>query len=185
MGEQAFDLFRWQGLVGREAGRIRLPRGSAVDRDDLRQEGFVAVLEAVRFRPQVPEGFAGPRLEAYIAVAIRRRLRRVAALEWRSKGALLLTVSLDDFLARRGDVLEDIREVSEISDAEALAAMAKCLTDREREVAERLMGFGGYLPRSHAEVGRALGVSQQHVSRIWQRAVKKLRAELGIEESEQ
>jgi RNA polymerase sigma factor (sigma-70 family) len=169
----AIDLLEWQGLVGCEAGRIRLPRGSVVDRDDLRQEGFVAVLEAIG------EGTATVEV---MSVVVRRRLRRVAALEWRSRGALFLTVSLDDYLSKRGDVLEDVRERWAYNDGEVLAAMAKCLTDREREVAERLMGFNGYLPRSHAEVGRAMGISQQHVSRIWRRLREKLRAELGIDQ---
>ncbi|MBC7286616.1 MAG: SigB/SigF/SigG family RNA polymerase sigma factor [Armatimonadetes bacterium] len=66
-------------------------------------------------------------------------------------------------------------EIEAIADREAIAAALKLLSPRERDVI-RLRYFEGL---SQAEVGKRLGISQMHVSRLQHRALNKLREILG------
>ena len=63
-------------------------------------------------------------------------------------------------------------EIEAIADRDAIEAAIKKLSPREQDVI-RLRFFEGL---SQAEVGRRLGISQMHVSRLQHRALDKLRA---------
>jgi RNA polymerase sigma factor (sigma-70 family) len=170
IAHNALYALEHRDLVSRAIKGIALPSG-AIDRDDLMQEGMLALLMAA----DSYDASTGKTLAHYAYWKIRSRALAVAATEWRAQRYPLLNVSLDDFLLRWGDVIADVRERCTITWEEVLETMKQCLTEREREIVERIMGLNGYVPRSHAGVGRALGVSQQNVSRILQRARRKLR----------
>ncbi len=63
-------------------------------------------------------------------------------------------------------------EIESLADRDAIEAAIKKLSPREQDVI-RLRFFEGL---SQAEVGRRLGISQMHVSRLQHRALDKLRA---------
>lgn len=85
---------------------------------------------------------------------------------------------LGDDKAEHWDVAQPdpLEEVASLMEAEAYLAV---LTDpREVGVLKMLMGFDGREPMSQAEVGKAIGVSQQMVTKISTRALGKIREAL-------
>lgn len=162
-------------------------RGERVE--DLVQVGSIGVITAVdRCDPARRE-----LLTAYVARTvegeIRRHLRdrcavvriprRVQALDWAEEAAgadrglsrPLPTLSFEDHeVDRPGDGTAE-----EVGLARALVASAsRALDGRERHVV--LLRY--FLDLNQAEVGRAVGVSQVHASRLLHGAIAKMRADL-------
>jgi RNA polymerase sigma-B factor len=167
-----------RGLARRYAGR-----GEQLD--DLVQVGAIGLMNAIeRFDPD-----RGVDLPAFavptIAGEIQRHLRdRVAPIRMprREGGAAVERPPAVESLStgRRNaeatalpGVLEPGFELGE--DRAALERAFRVLDPRERRVLQ--LSFFAELPQS--TIGRELGISQIHVSRLARRALEKLRAELG------
>ena len=168
-----------RGLARRYAGR-----GEQLD--DLVQVGAIGLMKAIeRFDPE-----RGVDLPAFavptISGEIQRHLRdRVAPIKMpRREGGATgeRPPSVESLSAGSGDtaplpgVLEPGFELGE--DRAALERAFRVLDPRERRVLQ--LSFFAELPQSR--IGRELGISQIHVSRLARRALEKLRAELGPNE---
>jgi RNA polymerase sigma-B factor len=170
-----------RGLARRYAGR-----GEQLD--DLVQVGAIGLMKAIeRFDPE-----RGVDLPAFavptISGEIQRHLRdRVAPIRMprREGGAAgepppavesLSAAGGDGEVAAQPGVLEPGFALGE--DRAALERAFRVLDPRERRVLQ--LSFFAELPQSR--IGRELGISQIHVSRLARRALEKLRAELGPDE---
>jgi RNA polymerase sigma-B factor len=167
-----------RGLARRYAGR-----GEQLD--DLVQVGAIGLIKAIeRFDPDrgvdLP-AFAVPTIAGEIQRHLRDRVAPIrmprregrAAVERAPAVESLSTGSRDREAAGVPGVLEPGFELGE--DRAALERAFRVLDPRERRVLE--LSFFAELPQS--TIGRELGISQIHVSRLARRALEKLRAELG------
>jgi RNA polymerase primary sigma factor len=94
-------------------------------------------------------------------------------------------ISLADVLADR-DAEEAMEEVLVEAEVEHLLRVAaRELAPRERRVLEARYGLEGREPQTLREVGRELGLTPQRVAQIEQRALDKLRAALGVDDTTQ
>ncbi len=86
------------------------------------------------------------------------------------------SLSLMDVLREEDNMLEKLalREDSVL----VRRAVARCLTDQERQVVDLRYGLSGQPPQRQREVAQAVGVSRSYVSRIEKRALAKLRSAL-------
>lgn len=171
---------RYLPLV-RGLARRHARRGESVD--DLVQVGTIGLIAALdRFDPRRGSDFL-PFAVSYVAGEIKRHLRdrsstirvprRVQALDVEAAERARSPVSLseDPDSAPPGDA--DLFEV--VAARVLVAAGARALDPRERQIV-LLHHFEGL---SQTEVARRVGISQIHVSRLYRRALEKLRAELG------
>ena len=68
--------------------------------------------------------------------------------------------------------------LGEESVRELRRAVARCLTDQERQVITLRYGLSGAPPLRQREVAQQTGISRSYVSRIEKRALEKLRQAL-------
>ena len=94
-------------------------------------------------------------------------------IETGTDGAAL---SLMDVVGEEPDLLESITSRERLQ--EVRPAVAKCLSDQEKQVVMLRFGIGGLKPCRQREVAEMLGISRSYVSRIEKRALQKLRVEL-------
>ena len=94
-------------------------------------------------------------------------------IETGTDGAAL---SLMDVGGEEPDLLESITSRERLQ--EVRRAVAKCLSDQEKQVVMLRFGIGGLKPCRQREVAEMLGISRSYVSRIEKRALQKLRVEL-------
>ncbi len=94
-------------------------------------------------------------------------------IETGTDGAAL---SLMDVVAEDCDLLEQVanRELA----GQLRQAVAKCLTEQERQVVELRYGLTGKPPQKQRQVAETTGISRSYVSRIEKKALKKLRTAL-------
>jgi RNA polymerase sigma-B factor len=167
-----------RGLARRYAGR-----GEQLD--DLVQVGTIGLMNAIeRFDPDrgvdLP-AFAVPTISGEIQRHLRDRVAPIRMPRREGGAAAERPPSVESLSARRGDgksaalpaVLEPGFELGE--DRAALERAFRVLDQRERRVLQ--LSFFAELPQSR--IGKELGISQIHVSRVARRALDKLRAELG------
>jgi RNA polymerase sigma-B factor len=144
-------------------------RGEPVD--DLVQVGALALVRAVdRCDPARKE------LPAYLARCVDGELRHhlrdrasVVRMPRQAPRAAAAVVPIEPELADERAPLDDA-----LLDRAALAVAARCLDDRERRILLLLY----FCDRTQGEVAEQLGLSQAHVSRLAQDAVRKLRRRL-------
>ena len=94
-------------------------------------------------------------------------------IETGTDGAAL---SLMEVVGDEPDLLESITSRERLQ--EVRQAVAKCLSDQEKQVVMLRFGIGGLKPCRQREVAEMLGISRSYVSRIEKRALQKLRVEL-------
>jgi RNA polymerase primary sigma factor len=94
-------------------------------------------------------------------------------------------ISLADVLADRDaeEAMEEVLVEAELD--HLLRVAARELTPRERRVLEARYGLEGREPQTLREVGQELGLTPQRVAQIEQRALDKLRAALGVDDTTQ
>jgi RNA polymerase sigma-B factor len=169
--------------LARAIARRYAGRGEQLD--DLVQVGAIGLMKAIeRFDPErgvdLP-AFAVPTISGEIQRHLRDRVAPIRVPR-REGGAVgerpptvesLSTGRADGEAAPQPGVLEPGFELGE--DRAALERAFRVLDPRERRVLE--LSFFAELPQSR--IGRELGISQIHVSRLARRALEKLRAELG------
>lgn len=166
-----------RGLARRYAGR-----GEQLD--DLVQVGAIGLMKAIdRFDPDrgvdLP-AFAIPTIAGEIQRHLRDRVGpiRMPRRDGRAEPVPLpsvetLSADRQEGAAALPGMLEPGFELGE--DRAALERAFRVLDPRERRVLQ--LSFFAELPQSR--IGRELGISQIHVSRLARRALEKLRAELG------
>jgi len=167
-----------RGLARRYAGR-------GEQFDDLVQVGAIGLMNAIeRFDPDrgvdLP-AFAVPTISGEIQRHLRDRVAPIRMPRRDGGGAAEPPPSVESLSGGRGDgeaaalpgVLEPGFELGE--DRAALERAFRVLDPRER----RVLQLSFFAELSQSRIGRELGISQIHVSRLSRRALEKLRAELG------
>jgi RNA polymerase sigma-B factor len=150
--------------------------------EDLVQVGTIGLIKAID-RFQLERGvdlasFAIPTIDGEIKRHLRDRAwpiripRRLQELDPTLKVRVAELVDGQNGEFEQGSALEPGYELGE--DRATLAQGFRVLDDRERRLL-RLAFFDGM---SQAQIGREVGISQIHVSRLTRRALAKLRAEI-------
>ena len=153
------------------------------DQEDLISIGTIGLMKGVTtFDPS-----KGARLATYAARCVENEI----LMYFRAQRKSAQDVSLSDFIDTGADgaplelmdVISEDRDLLEeltAREAEALVrrAVEKCLTEQERQVIRLRYGLEGEEPLRQRQVAERTGISRSYVSRIEQRALEKLRAEL-------
>jgi len=163
-------------LVRRTARRFA-GRGESVD--ELVQVGSLALVTAVDRARRVAPAMLTSYVARCVEGEIRRHLRDRASVvriprRVQADGVAVRFGPLADDEDVPRELVEDERPEDTALTRALVAAAARCLNRREREV----VALRYFLDLSQAEVGEAVGVSQVHVSRLLRSASDKMRAGL-------
>lgn len=158
------------------------------DSDDLISIGTVGLIKAVNTYNVEKKiklaTYAARCIENEILMYLRKTRRLSGevslndALDQEDEGNAL---SLMDVIRVEDTMLEDL----DTRDAcqKVRGAVERCLTERERLVVLRRYGLDGAPPQTQREVAAQCGISRSYVSRIEKKALEKLRAEFGEEQT--
>ena len=153
------------------------------DQEDLISIGTIGLIKGITtFDPS-----KGARLATYAARCVeneilmhfrsqRKSSQDVSLSEIIETGTDGAALSLMDVVGEEPDLLESITSRERLQ--EVRRAVAKCLSDQEKQVVMLRFGIGGLKPCRQREVAEMLGISRSYVSRIEKRALQKLRVEL-------
>ena len=153
------------------------------DQEDLISIGTIGLIKGITtFDPS-----KGARLATYAARCVeneilmhfrsqRKSSQDVSLSEIIETGTDGAALSLMDVVGEEPDLLESITSRERLQ--EVRRAVAKCLSDQEKQVVMLRFGIGGLKPCRQREVAEVLGISRSYVSRIEKRALQKLRVEL-------
>lgn len=108
--------------------------------------------------------------------AQRKSAQDVSLSDYIETGADGAPLALMDVVSGDRDMTETI--LGEESVRELRRAVARCLTDQERQVITLRYGLNGAPPLRQREVAQQTGISRSYVSRIEKRALEKLRQAL-------
>ena len=159
------------------------------DQEDLISIGTIGLIKAVstyRLEKNIKFAtYASRCIENEILMyfrAGRKRAQDVSLSELIETGSDGAALELMDVVAGEEDLLEELhaRENARL----LRAAVARCLTDQEKQVVCMRYGLCGCAPRRQREVAEALGISRSYVSRIEKRALGRLREELSARHRE-
>ena len=153
------------------------------DQEDLISIGTIGLIKGIgTFDPD-----KGARLATYAARCVENEI----LMHFRSQKKSAQDVSLSDFIetgtdgaplelmdvvAEEGDLLEQVSTREQVQ--QLRRAIARCLTQQERQVIELRYGLGGQCPKRQREVAQITGISRSYVSRIEKKALQKLKTEL-------
>lgn len=153
------------------------------DQEDLISIGTIGLMKGIStFDPQ-----KGARLATYAARCVeneilmhfraqRKSAQDVSLSDYIETGADGAPLALMDVVSGDRDMTETI--LGEESVRELRRAVARCLTDQERQVITLRYGLSGAPPLRQREVAQQTGISRSYVSRIEKRALEKLRQAL-------
>jgi RNA polymerase primary sigma factor len=164
--------------------------GRGVTFEDLVQEGTVGLVRAVeRFDHR-----RGVRFSTYVVTWIRHalidalgqaRTIRIPKGVAKLREAPRVTASLDQEVGEDGaslvelvadpDPVDPCRHVDEQETLRQVWSMLRTLPQRHRAVLVRRYGLDGEGARSHAEIGRSLGVGQERSRQLEREALNRLR----------
>ena len=159
------------------------------DQEDLISIGTIGLIKAVstyRLEKNIKFAtYASRCIENEILMyfrAGRKRAQDVSLSELIETGSDGAALEIMDVVAGEEDLLEELhaRENARLLHA----AVARCLTDQEKQVICMRYGLCGFAPRRQREVAEALGISRSYVSRIEKRALGRLREELSARHRE-
>lgn len=178
------DLAAREALVAHNlrlvAHLVKRFENTGEDSEDLISIGVVGLIKAVdTFAPE-----KGTRLATYAAKCVSNEILMFLRARRKSRSEVSLfdpvgmdhegnEVSLAELLPADGERVDDtaIRHV-EMAD---LPRRLRALDPKERTVVDLRFGLDGRAERTQKEVARSLGISRSYVSRIEQRALRKLR----------
>ena len=153
------------------------------DQEDLISIGTIGLIKGIT----TFDASKGARLATYAARCVENEI----LMYFRAQRKSAQDVSLSDYIETGADgaplalmdvISEDSDLVEEVSGREAVVllrrAVARCLTEQERQVISLRYGLGGGPPLRQRQVAERLGISRSYISRIEKRALGKLRAEL-------
>ena len=153
------------------------------DQEDLISIGTIGLIKGI----STFDGSKGARLATYASRCIeneilmyfrsqRKTAQDVSLSEYIETGQDGSALSLMEVVSSDEDLFEDLstREMC----GKLRAAMARCLTEREKEILTLRYGLAGTAPHTQREIAARWGISRSYVSRIEKRALQKLREEL-------
>lgn len=155
----------------------------ASDQEDLISIGTIGLIKGIStFDPS-----KGARLATYAARCVeneilmyfrsqRKSAQDVSLSDYIETGADGAALSLMDVVSDDSDLLERVTQREAIQNLRQ--AVARCLSDQERQVIVLRYGLGGQNPLRQREVAKLTGISRSYVSRIEKRALEKLRGAL-------
>ena len=106
----------------------------------------------------------------------RKSAQDVSLSDYIETGSDGAPLELMDVVAEEGDLLEQVSSREAV--VQLRSAIARCLTDQERQVIVLRYGLEGQSPKRQREVAVITGLSRSYISRIEKRALEKLKAEL-------
>ena len=106
----------------------------------------------------------------------RKSAQDVSLSDYIETGTDGAPLQLMDVVSEDEDLLEQIS--ARETEQQLRAAVARCLTEQERQVITLRYGLDGQLPKRQREVADFTGISRSYVSRIEKKALQKLRREL-------
>lgn len=153
------------------------------DQEDLISIGTIGLIKGITtFDPS-----KGARLATYAARCVENEI----LMYFRSQRKSSQDVSLSDYIETGSDgaplalmdvVAEDCDLLEQVSSKETVVqlrrAIARCLTEQERQVILLRYGLDGQSPKRQREVAVITGLSRSYISRIEKRALEKLKEEL-------
>ena len=149
------------------------------DQEDLISIGTIGLIKGIStFDPS-----KGARLATYAARCVENEILMhfraqkktasdVSLSEYIETGKDGAALSLMEVICSEEDLFDDL-STKELH-AKLHAAMARCLTEREREILSMRYGVGGNPPLPQREVAKYCGISRSYVSRIEKKALQKL-----------
>lgn len=106
----------------------------------------------------------------------RKSAQDVSLSDYIETGADGSPLALMDVLSEDSDLMEQVSTRESI--AQLQDAMARVLTDQERQILRLRYGLGGEAPLRQREVAARTGISRSYVSRIEKRGLQKLKEAL-------
>jgi RNA polymerase sigma factor (sigma-70 family) len=148
-------------IIEENAGNIdyyarQYSRRSGAEEDDLRQEGYLALLRLIRKAER-------SNLDRSISNSLRGMVRDAAHRLYHPEGTVQLSQCDDDDDDEAMMIAEDIADVAAEEDferIELIAAIERTLDEEDRRLAGLLVEN-----HSHADIARLLGISRQAVSK--------------------
>ena len=149
------------------------------DQEDLISIGTIGLIKGIStFDPS-----KGARLATYAARCVENEILMhfraqkktasdVSLSEYIETGKDGAALSLMEVICSEEDLFDDL-STKELH-TKLHAAMARCLTEREREILSLRYGVGGNPPLPQREVAKHCGISRSYVSRIEKKALQKL-----------
>lgn len=155
----------------------------AADQEDLLSIGTIGLIKGI----ETFDASKGARLATYAARCVENEILMFFRSQKKTAGDVSLfdsietgkdgtALSVQDVVATDEDLFENLSQKEEAQ--KLRAAIAKCLTEREREVVCLRYGLDGGNPFRQQDVAQKLGISRSYVSRIEKKALEKLRREL-------
>ena len=154
-----------------------------VDQEDLISIGTVGLIKAIAsFDPD-----KGVRLATYAARCVENEILMyfraqkktasdVSLSDYLETGKDGTALSIEDVVASPEDLFSDLAQRED--HLRLRRAVARVLTERERQVVIHRYGLYGQPMKKQQQVADLLGISRSYVSRIEKHALEKLRAEL-------
>ena len=153
------------------------------DQEDLISIGTIGLIKGIT----TFDGSKGAKLATYAARCVENEI----LMHFRSQRKSAQDVSLSDYIEagsdgtplERMDVISDDCDLLEMVTARESVlrlrqAVARCLTEQERQVITLRYGLDGKQPMRQREVAQVTGISRSYVSRIEKRALEKLKEAL-------
>lgn len=153
------------------------------DQEDLISIGTIGLIKGIT----TFDASKGARLATYAARCVENEI----LMHFRSQRKSAQDVSLSDYIETGADgsplalmdvLSEDSDLMEQVSTRESIAqlqdAMARVLTDQERQILRLRYGLGGEAPLRQREVAARTGISRSYVSRIEKRGLQKLKEAL-------
>ena len=153
------------------------------EQEDLISIGTIGLIKGI----ETFDSSKGARLATYAARCVENEI----LMYFRAQRKSAQDVSLSDYIESSSDgtplelmdvVAEDCDLLEQISAREQIGllrkAVARCLTDCERQVITLRYGLDGQPPKRQREVAQITGLSRSYISRIEKRALQKLQEEL-------
>lgn len=188
-GEQKLMAMLWEQVrrfVAKRANffSFQYDGTSKVDRDDLIQSGYFALVEAIKtYKPDAGCSFIG-----YLDYYLRNQFRKEVGIRSSHRDALTKAISLDDSVFDEDDgdttLLSMIRSdsaeaefdevVEQLDNARIVDTVRKCM--QKLKPSERDVLLQIYIQqRKRKEIANLYGVSPQRVNQIHNRALRRLR----------
>ena len=139
------------------------------DKDDLKQEGTIALMGAARgFKPEL-----GNKFVTYAHLAVERAIRKAARNLKRGQSSGSSDEPSQDEAVSSGP--EPVESAASQESGEGLRAALKQLPERDAEIVNLYYGVGGNRPLNVRQIGEKIGLSGARVHQILHGALDKLR----------
>lgn len=157
---------------------FRVQTEGIIEMEDMISVGYIGLVKAARtFNPK-----KGTNFSTYACSCIHREMYLVVQTRKQMKRKTHIYPVYYDGLKDEGEWFLRDRNSDFTKQVEARIMtedLLPVLTEKQRDMVEMNFGMNGYRPHIHAEIAAKYGVSRQHVWSEIDRAVKKMKRNLG------